>query len=284
MPVTAYAQTGTIAGQVRDAQNAALPGVLVEVAGPALIEKVRSTSTDGRGRYQITALPVGRYEVKFSLDSFSTVVRGNVNVTSDFAATVNAELKIGTVQDTVTVTAEAPVVDVTNARVQQVFQGSDVAELPTQRDIPSIMLLVPSLTTASGVCSGGVGIFCNPNGPAFNSHTSALDFDGQNQGRIMVDGMVINGPRPGTGINLNTGVTNGIVLDTANVQEVSFTLSGQPRRIRDGRSGHQSRASYRRQSIRRNLLFELHRHALLRPQPGYTVVEHARYPGVQLRL
>jgi hypothetical protein len=226
MPLAADAQTGTISGQVRDVQGAALPGVLVEVAGPALIEKTRSTSTNGNGRYQITALPVGTYEVKFSLDSFTTVMRGNVRVSSDFAATVNAELKIGTVKDTVTVVAEPPVVDVTNARVQQVFQGSDIEELPTQRDIPSLMLLVPSLTTASGVCSGGVGIFCNPTGPAFNSHTSALDFDGQNQGRIMVDGMVINGPRPGTGINLNTGVTNGIVLDTANVQEVSFTLSG----------------------------------------------------------
>ena len=75
LPNPAYAQTGTIAGQARDAQGGALPGVTVEVTSPALIEKVRSAVTDDNGRYQITSLPVGTYEVTFTLQSFATVKR-----------------------------------------------------------------------------------------------------------------------------------------------------------------------------------------------------------------
>src|SRR5262245_47039729 len=228
IPDPAYAQTGTIAGQARDEQGAALPGVTVEVTSPALIEKVRSTTTDPDGRYQITGLPVGTYEVTFTLQNFATFKRPNVVVNSDFTANVVASMKVGALKDVVNVVAEAPIVDVQNARVQHVFQGTEIAELPTQRDIPSLLNLVPSLTSSQtrGVCSGGVGAFCNPTIPTFNSHTSILDTDGQSQGRIMVDGMSINMGRSATGINENVGMGNGIVLDTAAAQEVSFTLSG----------------------------------------------------------
>jgi hypothetical protein len=103
-------------------------------------------------------------------------------------------MAVGDIAETVSVVAESPRVDVQNARVQQVFQGEDIAQLPTQRDLASLINLVPSLTNSpqQGICSGGLGIFCNPLGPAFNSHVSGADTDGQNQGRIMVDGMSIN--------------------------------------------------------------------------------------------
>src|SRR4030095_6440342 len=157
LPNVAYAQTGTIAGQVRDEQGGALPGVTVEVTSPALIEKVRSVTTDGDGRYQITALPVGTYEVTFTLQSFATVKQGNVNVSSDFNANVGATMKVGQLKDVVNVTAEAPVVDVQNAKVQHVFTGAEIVDLPTTRDIPSLMNLVPSIAASSlrGTCSGG---------------------------------------------------------------------------------------------------------------------------------
>jgi hypothetical protein len=80
--------------------------------------------------------------------------------------------------------------------------------------------------TNQGTCIGGVGPFCNGIAPTFNSHVSAQDTDGMNQGRILVDGMTINRGATATGINLNTGATNGIAFNTANVQELSFTLSG----------------------------------------------------------
>jgi hypothetical protein len=228
-PATTYAQgLGAIAGVVRDPSNAVIPGVTVEVTSPALIEKVRSTTTDNNGRYQITALPAGTYTIKFSLAGFSTVERGNVQLNADFTAPVNVTLAVGNLTDVVTVTAESPAVDVQNARVQYVFGGSDIADLPTERDLGGLLNLVPSIQTPGlmGACIGGVGAFCNGIAPAFNSHTSALDADGQNQGRIVVDGMTINRGASAQGININTGATNGISFDTANVQEITFALSG----------------------------------------------------------
>jgi hypothetical protein len=228
VPHTASAQVGSIAGVVKDASGAVLPGATVEVASPALIEKVRSTTTDNNGRYQIPALSVGSYSVTISLSGFSTFKRENVPVTSDFTATVNAEMSVGGIKDTVDVKAEVPIVNTTTATVQQVLQGAEIADLPTQRDIPSLLNLVPGFQSSAlrGACNGGVGVFCNPTVPLFNSHTAASDTDGQNQGRIMVDGMSINMGRSGVGINENVGQANGIVLNTAAAQEVSFTLSG----------------------------------------------------------
>src|SRR5687768_7907612 len=226
-PSATFAQgQGSIAGVVRDPSNAVIPGVTVEVSSPALIEKVRSTTTDNNGRYQITALPVGTYKITFALQGFSTVERSNVQLTTDFTAPVNVSLAVGNLTDIVTVVAETPAVDVQNARVQYVFSGSDIADLPTERDLGGLLNLVPSVTTNQGTCIGGVGAFCNGIAPAFNSHVSGLDGDGQNQGRIVVDGMTINRGAAPQGINLNTGATNGISFDTANVQEMTFTLSG----------------------------------------------------------
>ncbi len=147
-------------------------------------------------------------------------------LTSDFTANVNAQLAVGNIAETVSVVAESPSVDIQNAKVQYVFKGDDIADLPTERDLGGLLNLVPSVTTNQGRCTGGVGAFCNGIAPAFNSHVSALDADGQNQGRIVVDGMTINRGAAPQGINLNTGATNGIAFDTANVQELTFTLSG----------------------------------------------------------
>ena len=228
VPSTTYAQDATIAGVVRDASNAVVPGVTVEVTSPVLIEKVRSSVTDDNGRYQITALPVGTYKVTFTLTGFSTVERANVQVTSGFTANVNASLAVGNVTETVAVVAESPTVDIQNARVQYVFKGEEVADLPTERDLGGLLTLVPSLAvnTAGSRCIGGVGAFCNGIAPGFNSHVSDADTDGQNQGRIVVDGMTINRGGSAGGINANTGATNGVSFDTANAAELTFTLSG----------------------------------------------------------
>ena len=143
VPGTAYAQVGAIAGVVRDASGAVMPGVTVEVTSPALIEKVRSTITDDSGRYQITVLPVGTYKITFALQGFSTVERDNVQLTSDFTANVNAQLAVGNITETVSVVAESPAVDIQNARVQYVFKGDDIADLPTERDLGGLLNLVP---------------------------------------------------------------------------------------------------------------------------------------------
>src|SRR5262245_57029472 len=113
----AWAQTGTagLAGVARDPSGAVLPGVTVEAASPALIEKVRTVVTDGEGQYKIVSLPPGVYSVTFTLEGFNTYKRDGVELTTNFVATVNGDLKVGSLQETVTVSGQSPVVDVQNA-------------------------------------------------------------------------------------------------------------------------------------------------------------------------
>src|SRR6185369_774828 len=118
MPATAFAQA-SIVGTVRDASGAVLPGVTVEASSPALIEKARSVVTNGVGQYSIEDLRPGTYTVSFSLSCFTTIKREGVQLAGSFIATVNADLKVGGVAETITVSGEAPIVDVTSARNQQ---------------------------------------------------------------------------------------------------------------------------------------------------------------------
>src|SRR5580704_7870008 len=111
LSASSFAQS-SIAGVVRDPSGAVLPGVTVEAASPALIEKVRTVVTDGEGLYKIVDLRPGVYSVTFSLQGFNTVKRDGVELTAAFTATVNGELNVGTMQETVTVSGQAPIVDV----------------------------------------------------------------------------------------------------------------------------------------------------------------------------
>src|SRR5262245_31454305 len=115
IPITASAQA-VIAGVVKDASGAVLPGVTVEASSPALIEKVRSAISDGSGVYRIEDLRPGTYSVTFTLPGFSTFKRDGIELTGSFTATVNGEMKVGALEETVTVTGEAPIVDVSSAR------------------------------------------------------------------------------------------------------------------------------------------------------------------------
>src|SRR6516165_9006872 len=104
-------QAAGISGVVRDASNAVMPGVTVEAASPALIERVRTVVTDGEGRYSIVDLRPGAYTVTFTLTGFSTVKREGVELASGFTATINATMSVGSLQETVTVAAASPIVD-----------------------------------------------------------------------------------------------------------------------------------------------------------------------------
>src|SRR5436190_10362381 len=105
----AQGQTGSIAGVVKDATGAVLPGVTVEASSPALIEKTRSVVTDSQGAYKVVDLRPGVYSVTFTLTGFSTVKREGIELTTAFTANVNAELKVGAVSETITVTGESPI-------------------------------------------------------------------------------------------------------------------------------------------------------------------------------
>jgi len=102
------ASSGTIAGVVRDQGGAVLPGVTVEASSPALIERTRSVVTDGEGRYRLVDLRSGSYTVVFSLQGFRTMRREGIDLTTGFVATVNADLGVGEIAETITVTGRGP--------------------------------------------------------------------------------------------------------------------------------------------------------------------------------
>src|SRR3954471_18611862 len=123
-PAMAFAQA-TITGVVKDASGAVLPGVTVEASSPALIEKTRSSVTDGTGTYRIVDLRPGVYSVSFTLTVFSTVKRDGVELTGSFTATINADMKVGALEETITVTGETPIVDTQSVR-RQVTVSNDI--------------------------------------------------------------------------------------------------------------------------------------------------------------
>ncbi len=136
LPAAAWAQgseSGTIAGVVKDASGAVMPGVTVEAASPALIEKVRTGVSDAQGQYKIVDLRPGSYVVTFSLAGFSTVKREGIELTTSFTATVNAELKVGALEETVTVSGQAPVVDTQNVMQQTTIARSTLDAIPTTK-------------------------------------------------------------------------------------------------------------------------------------------------------
>lgn len=148
LPAAAYAQA-SIAGQVRDASGAVLPGVTVEATSAALIEKVRSVSTDGTGQYRLEILPPGTYTVTFTLPGFSTVKRDGIALTGTFTATINADLRVGALEETITVTGESPIVDVQSGARQRVIDRELIDILPTGRSPFAQVALILGVTVSA---------------------------------------------------------------------------------------------------------------------------------------
>ena len=153
LPASAYAQAA-ITGVAKDASGGVLPGVTVEAASPALIEKVRSVVTDDTGQYRIVDLRPGTYSVTFTLPGFSTVKREGIELTGTFVATVNGDLKVGALEETITVTGETPVVDVQSVKVQQTVSNDIIRAIPSSRSAGGIQALIPGMS--SGGDSGGI--------------------------------------------------------------------------------------------------------------------------------
>src|SRR5205085_10579500 len=120
VPAAAHAQSA-IGGVVKDLSAGVMPGVTVEASSPALIEKVRSVVTDDRGVYLIVDLRPGTYTVTFTLAGFQTLRREGLELPSNFTATVNAEMKVGALEESVTVSGSSPVVDVQTTANSQVL-------------------------------------------------------------------------------------------------------------------------------------------------------------------
>ena len=134
--------TGAIGGTVRDSTGGVLPGVTVEASSPALIEKVRTVITDDQGNYKIIDLRPGTYTVTFVLAGFSTFKREGIELTTGFTATANAEMRVGALEETVTVTGASPVVDIQNIRQQTIISNEILETLPNGKNVSAFATLI----------------------------------------------------------------------------------------------------------------------------------------------
>ena len=182
LPASAHAQSG-IAGVAKDATGAVLPGVTVEAASPALIEKTRTVVTDDAGLYKIVDLRPGTYTITFTLEGFSAFKREGLELPVNFTATVNAELKVGSLEESVTVSGASPVVDLQNAAQQQILPRAVIDAVPTGKSIWAIGALVPGVTL-SGVDVGG--------SRGMQQLTLAVHGSDGRDDAIQIDGMMVN--------------------------------------------------------------------------------------------
>jgi hypothetical protein len=210
LPTLAFAQA-SITGVVKDTSGAVLPGVTVEVASPALIEKTRSAVADGTGQYRIVDLRPGTYTVTFTLTGFSTVKREGIELTGSFVATVNADMKVGSLEETITVSGQTPIVDVQSVRRQTTLSNEILTTVPTARSWAATALLIPAITVQAGVTPD---IQITPQMTVFGGAGGR-----SNEGRMQVDGL-------NTGAALNGGGVSTYIADVSNAQEVSSTTSG----------------------------------------------------------
>jgi hypothetical protein len=210
----AQGQTGSIAGIVKDTSGAVMPGVTVEAASPALIEKVRTVVTDGQGTYKIIDLRPGVYSVTFTLAGFATFKREGIELTTSFTAPVNAEMKIGTLAETVTVSGESPIVDVQNVMQKSTVSREVMDSVPTDRNFVSFAALQPGVLV-TGVRQN-VGGSIPETGMNLVIHGSRAG-----DSLVMVDGMpIINGSG-------NGGLQYGNYLNNAMAQEITFQTDSQ---------------------------------------------------------
>jgi hypothetical protein len=222
-PAAAYAQA-SITGVVRDTSGAVLPGVTVEVASPVLIEKVRTTVTDGSGAYQIIQLLPGTYSATFTLPGFSTTKRDGIELSGSFVATINAEMRVGELAETITVTGETPLVDVRSANVQRVVGKEVVDAVPTGRLGINLAALQPGMMLGA---TGGAG--------STNQNVLTAQDVGGTAGDTFTD-LSIHGGKPGEqrqtigGVSAATTIRFGESLSSSPsftaMQEMSVNTSG----------------------------------------------------------
>ena len=208
VPTLAHAQA-SIAGVVKDTSGAVLPGVTVEASSSALIERTRSVVTDGTGQYKIVDLRPGTYLVTFTLAGFTTVKQDGLELSGSFAAAVNAELRVGSVAETITVTTQAPIVDVQSAAKQRVLGQEVLAAIPTGRTPLTTAILIPGMTI-NNQDVGGTNII-NTTGGNMTIHGS----NGNDQ-RVMIDGLsTANAELAGQASNFlpNMGATQEVAVD-----------------------------------------------------------------------
>src|SRR5688572_3338218 len=204
-----------VAGIVRDSSGAILPGVTVEAASPALIEKARTVVTDGSGQYRIVDLEPGTYTVTFTLPGFATVRREGIELTGAGVTTINADMRVGAVEETVTVTGATPVVDTQTSTKREVVLADEVlAAVPVTRTYGSVLAMVPGVQSLTLDVNSTQSV----GGTATNFFFTSRGGRG-NEGTVQVDGMNVGSAFGGGGVS-------SFAYDFVNAQEVQVTVAG----------------------------------------------------------
>src|SRR2546423_3337284 len=200
-----------IAGLVKDSSGGVLPGVTVEAASPVLIEKIRSVTTDSDGRYNIIDLRPGTYTVTFSLPGFNTSKREGIAISVGFTATVNVDLAVGSLAETITVTGETPLVDTQNARQQRGLTDDVLRALPTgQTNIVNVIALTPGFT-GNATVGGSTG--------AYHGQQTKGTFHGKRGTHLNFDGMRIDN-------YAGAGDSPGYLFNTLTIEETALETGG----------------------------------------------------------
>jgi Carboxypeptidase regulatory-like domain len=216
--------TGSINGKVADSSGGVLPGVTVSATSPSSMG-VQSSVTDAGGNYRFPALPPGTYTVTFELPGFNTLKRENIQISMGFTATVNVELAVASLNETVTVTGDSPVIDTSSTRVQQNFKLEALQEIPNSRDLWSLLAVTPSVTM------GRIDVGGNRAGT--QTGYVAYGYGGQN--RVLVEGINTTEGTSGAGFYVDYGsfeevflgtVAQGAEMPTPGVQSQMLGKSG----------------------------------------------------------
>src|SRR5262245_9631573 len=207
LPTAAHAQSA-IGGTVKDTTGAVMPGVTVEAASPVPIEKSKTVVTDAEGNYKIVDLRPGTYVLTFALEGFSTVKREGLELPSNFTATVNAELKVGSLQEALTVTGASPVVDVQTNVKSQVLSREVLDSVPSAKTIQSLGQLVVGVQLSSPDVGGS---------RAMQQTYFAVHGVGAAGTMVMVDGLITNGTMADGGVQAyhNEAMSQEMVYLTA---------------------------------------------------------------------
>ncbi len=207
IPSTVFAQAA-IAGTVRDTSGAVLPDVTVAATSPVLIEKVRSATTDDNGQYRIENLRPGIYTVSFARAGLATETQEGIELTGSLTITVNAELRIGSLSESVTVMGANSVVDVHSSHRELTLPGEVVRSVPTACTYNALLVLVPGVVTSSN------DTVTSPATIAFPMHGGR-----STEGRLWLDGLNIGSPASGNS-------ATSYAIDIGNAAEVTFTTAG----------------------------------------------------------
>src|SRR5919206_646177 len=208
LPATSFAQAA-IAGVVKDGTGAVLPGVTVEASSPALIEKSRSVVSDTQGNFKIVDLRPGVYTLTFTLEGFQTVRREGLELPSNFTMTVNGDLRVGSLEETLTVTGASPVVDVQTATKAQVLNREVLDSVPTGRTIQGLGQLVTGISLSTPDVGGTRAMQ--------QTYMSAHGMI-SSQVTVQVDGMLVNG------VDVDGAVQN--YFNSSMSQEMVYQTSG----------------------------------------------------------